>query len=165
MSTRNRLIIVCAAAAFGLPLLSGSDDSYFEQWARFAFTGAVVVAVVPIIEAWRKPEETAVGASQRVLMVSLSRADAYRRALEAVRSLKGVRVTRADAAAGVISARTGATLRSVGEQIEVTVTDISDGGARVDAQSRSKMGGFGAERHKNDENVSAIAHAVRQTNS
>lgn len=180
---QKRLALVCLAAAFILPSITAgdSDGGYWAGVARYLLVGGLVVAFVPRLERWRARSSgtpaggpaagnapgTAVrggawsAGTQQVVTVSLTRADAFERALEAVRSLKRVSVTSADAGTGCISARTGPTLRSIGELVEVKVEGMDGSRARVDVYSKARVTMTSSDRLKAEENVVQIVKAVQ----
>lgn len=165
MSSTAKLAVGCIAVAFLLPLGDSGGD-YFGRVARFLVAGAVVMAVVPRLEA-RKRQRMGTGGSgkrlraeaTRTLDVPLSRDDAFERAHAALSSLRRARVTKADREAGVLAAKTGPTLKSFGEEVQVQVSDAPGGGARVEVTSASTIFATSADREKNDENVVIIVRA------
>jgi hypothetical protein len=186
---QKRLALACLVAAFVLPSLSGGDGDggYWAGVARYLFVGGLVVALVPRLERWRARSSpasspgaavapparagNAPGAApargawssgtQQVVTVPLTRADAFERALQAVQSLRRVSVTSADAGTGCISARTGPTLRSIGELVEVKVEGVDGSRARVDVYSKARVTMTSSDRLKAEENVVEIVKAVR----
>ena len=184
---QKRLALACLVAAFVLPLVSGGDGDggYFAGFARYLLVGGLVVAVVPRIERWRTKTQEAPAAggnagspragnapgapvkgawsagTQQVVTVAMSRSDAFARALQAVKALKRVAITSADAGTGLISARTGPTLRSVGEVVEVKVETVDGGHARVDVYSKARVTMTSSDRLKAEENVVEIVKAVQ----
>jgi hypothetical protein len=61
----------------------------------------------------------------------------------------------------LISARTGPTLRSVGELVEVKVEAVDGGRARVDVYSKARVAVTSSDRLKAEENVVEIVKAVQ----
>lgn len=189
-SRQRRLLIVCIAAAFLIPLLSGNDEKggYAEEVGRFLLVGGIVVALVPWMERRRaRPSDPGTGkddappvragntpgapargaaarkaGTQQAVTLAASPADAFTRALEAVRALKRAAVTHADADAGEISARVGPSLRSVGEVVEVKLDDTGDGRVRVDVYSKARVTITSSDRDKAEDNVLAIVRALQR---
>lgn len=166
------------------------DGGYWAGFARYLVVGGLVVALVPRLEQWRTrtaagpppggeadpaadPPARAGNApgapvkgswsagTQQVVVVPLSRADAFERALGAVRSLKRAAVTSADPGTGCITARVGPSLRSVGEVVEVRVDGVDGGRARIDVFSKARVTMTSSDRLKAEENVVEIVKAVQ----
>lgn len=187
---QKRLALACLAAAFILPLLSAGDDSggYVAGVGRYLLVGGIVVAVVPRLERWRARQAgTTTGAAgngaaparagnppgaavkgrawsagtQQVATVAISSEDAFDRALQAVKGLKRGSVSSADAGTGLIVARIGPTLRSIGELVEVRVEAAGDGRVQVDVYSKARVSLTSSDRLKAEENVVKILQAVQ----
>jgi hypothetical protein len=187
---QKRLALACVVAALVLPAFTANDDNggYGAGVARYILVGGLVVALVPRLERWRaksagttatpaargtararagNPPGTPVksgawsAGTQQVVTVALDPAEAFERALQAVRSLKRVAVTSADPGTGCISARTGPTLRSIGEVVEVKVEGAGGSGARVDVYSKARVTMTSSDRLKAEENVVLIVKAVQ----
>jgi len=186
---QKRLLLACVAAAFLLPLLSINDEkgNYANEVARYLLVGGIITALVPRLERLRARSSEATGGdgpggapnrpgnapgasakgaartagTQQVVTVAANRTDAFDRALAGVRRLKRVSVTAADAGTGQISARTGPTLRSIGEVVEVRVEDAGDGCVRVDVYSKARVTLTSSDRDKAEDNVLDIVRAVK----
>jgi len=72
-----------------------------------------------------------------------SKEDVWKALLEAVPIIKGMKVDNIDELSSRIMVKTGISLMTMGENIPITVTEISSGRTRIDVTSTSKIGILG----------------------
>jgi hypothetical protein len=143
---------------------------------KYLIAGAVATAIIPRLDAQAKrrraeaaaaagrppdPPKPKPGETRRVINVQLDRVEAIDRALGAIRALRRVQVRSVDQDGGKISAVTGPTLKSMGENIEVSLAQQENGRLQIEIASLSKLFAVTADREKNEENVRLIAEAIQ----
>lgn len=89
--------------------------------------------------------------------------DVFKALLEAIPTIKGIKIDKADKLSGHILAKAGVSLRSWGENIPISITEVSFGRTRISVTSTPKTGvlfGGALDLGKNRQNIESILEAT-----